>query len=112
MSIKDIKDKLNGLAEGLITISANAFLDFKEGLHDVNRMNMCKNEIAMLSSGTFCHAFDDVAYRICSTRTAKTADTYCALADEAVKKLAKGESESDVIWYFEKLLMKERGEIK
>ena len=80
-----------------------------EFIHDVSRKCEADNRIASLSSETFHKRFNVIAERICYARLERNVDTYCQLTEEAVKMLTAGAEESDVIQYFEKLLMKEYG---
>lgn len=106
MKIQEVFKKLGE------TISVNAvvaYSNFVKAVNDHNRMSKCELDILSISSAAFTRAFNDVARRICETRTAEAAETYCALANEAVQMLLKGESEANVIWHFEKMYIGERG---
>ena len=90
-----------------ITKAVAALKDFENALNDQARMCEAENEIMMLASWEFVRAFNSVARLICSARIAPFADTYCSLAKKAVEMLAKGEEEKDVLYYFDKLYVKE-----
>lgn len=88
-------------------VAINKLHDFAEAIKDCDRMQNARIELAKVSSIYFLAAFDNIAMLICGARIAKTADTYCSLVETAVTMLAKGEAEKDVLYYFDKLYVKE-----
>lgn len=86
--------------------------DLSFTLNDTARMFDAEYRLYAVSNGAFCRAFSDVAKQISYTRKNSTADTYCSLAKEAIEMLASGKAESDVLCYFDEMLMRGRGEIK
>lgn len=102
-----IAESFKNLSTLIIGNALDALKDFENAIKDQSRMCEAQNEIMALSSCEFTRAFNSVARLICSARIAPFADTYCCLAKAAVNMLAKGEDEKDVLYYFDKLYVKE-----
>ena len=102
-----LAESLKNLSTSIIGKAVSALDDFKSALEDQSRMCEKQNEIAALSSYEFVNAFNCVARLICSARILPFADTYCGLAETAIQMLAKGEKQEDVLYYFDKLYVKE-----
>ena len=105
----NIFEKCKQLFKAIANTSVIAFHDFQSSLNDTARMCEADNKIYSISSGAFCRAFSDIAKQICYTRKDIFADTYCSLAEEAISMLASGIPEKDVLWHFDRILIRERG---
>lgn len=102
-------EKCKELFKAIANTSVIAFHDFQSSLNDTARMCDADNRIYSLAGGAFCRAFSDIAKQICYTRKCIFADTYCSLAEEAIVMLLKGVPEKDVLYHFDKILIRERG---
>ena len=104
----DIPEKIKTVAKNLGSICVNVYNDYSTVLNDYARMCEAENQVLSVSSAAFCRCFNDVARQICSTRANKTADAYCNLAETAVELLASGKGEAETLYYFDKILMREK----
>ena len=81
----------------------------QKGISDYADICEAENKLYAISSGAFVRAFSDTAHRIAYCRSAPNRDTFLALADKAQEMIARGDSQSDVLWYFDEMLAKEMG---
>lgn len=98
-----IKKSIDNIAKSLNSLWLGISDYANKSLFDVSRMREAQNKLNAIASARFCCEFDDIAKHICYARAESNADTYCALAADAIKMLLRGEEESDVICYFESL---------
>lgn len=103
-----IPEKIKTMAKNLGSICVSAYNDYSTALNDYTRMCEAENQILSVSSAAFCRCFNDVARQICSARVNKTTDTYCELAEKAVELLASGKGEAETLYYFDRILMREK----
>ena len=82
---------------------------FQNGISDYADICEAENKLYAISSGAFVRAFSDTAHRVAYFRSAPNRDTFLTLASKAQEMLASGDSESDVLWYFDEMLAKEMG---
>ena len=82
---------------------------FQKGISYYADVCEAENKLYAISSGAFVRAFSDTAHKIAYCRSAPNRDTFLALADKAQEMLARGDSQSDVLWYFDEMLAKEMG---
>ena len=102
-------DKLKNSLSDIGKFCVNAYYDYSKSISDYADICEAKNKLYTISSGAFVSAFSDTAHRIAYCRSAPNRDTFLALADKAKEMLARGDSQSDVLWYFEEMLAKEMG---
>lgn len=102
-------EKCKELFKAIANTAVIACHDFSASLNDTARMCDADNRIYSIAGGAFCRAFSEIAKQICYTRKCIFADTYCSLAEDAISMLASGVPEKDVLYYFDKLLIRERG---
>lgn len=82
---------------------------FQKDISDYADICKSENKLYAISSGAFVRAFSDTACRIAYCRSEPNRDTFLALASKAQEMLASGDSEADVLWYFDEMLAREMG---
>ena len=81
----------------------------QQKLAEYAEMARLYNEVCLLSSRACAESVHDSAKQIACARSAPCLETYSAIMNEAIKMLARGDNQSDVVWYFDMKVAKEYG---
>ena len=80
-----------------------------EHIKQMSEKYEAENELATLSSFGFVRVFGSVAHELSAMEITPYTENYVSLCKEATKMLACGMEEADVLWHFDKLLLKKKG---
>ena len=103
--LEKVKESILDVAKYCVT----EYERFQKDISDYADICEAENKLYAISSGAFVRAFSDTARRIAYCRSSPNRYTFLALADKAKEMLARGDSQSDVLWYFDEMLAKEMG---
>lgn len=103
--LENVKESIADFAKYFVT----EYWRFKKDISDYADICEAENKLYAISSGAFVRAFSYTARRIAYCRSAPNRDTILSLADKAQEMLARGDSQADVLLYFDEMLEKEIG---
>ena len=83
------------------------YVTLQKNISDYADICAAENNLYAISSGAFVRAFSDTALRIAHCRSVPNRDTFLDLADIAKRMLLRGDSQADVLLYFDEILEKE-----
>ena len=100
-------EKLKAMISDVSKYCVTEYLTFQKNISDYADICAAENDLYAISSGAFVRAFSDTALRISHCRSAPNRDTFLDLADMAKRMLLRGDSQADVLLYFDEILEKE-----
>ena len=101
--------KIKSLASNIGKCCVSAYHGYSQTLEEYAEMARLYNEVCSISSVACANCLSDSAKQIAYARPAKTIGTYKAIMEDAIKMLARGDNQSDVIYHFDMMVVKEYG---
>jgi hypothetical protein len=103
------QNKIDRMAQMLAKRIVSALAVPQQKLAEYGEMARFYNEVYSLSSRACAECVHDSARLIADARSAPGIETYTAIMNEAIGMLARGDNQTDVVWYFEMKVAKEYG---
>lgn len=100
-------EKVKGSIADFAKYCVTEYGRFQKYISDYADICAAENDLYAISSGAFVRAFSDTALRIAYCRSVPNRDTFLGLADIAKRMLLRGDSQADVLLYFDEILEKE-----
>ena len=82
-----------------------------EHIKQLSEKFAAETELATVSSFGFVRVFGSVAHELSEMQITPYTENYVSLCKEATKMLASGMEQADVLWHFDELLRKTKGNL-
>lgn len=107
--LETIGSKISELSKELWQLMKEVPPYYIERLNEISKVCELQNRIAALSNNRIADAIMDTIKQIAYSKTESNYETICIYSEEAIKDLANGMDEVDVLLKYEDILYKLKG---